>query len=174
MKVASIKHNPKWMAVDFLIQSVYHRGLGPYAIIAAATVPEPSTLALVSVFSLFLAPLRRRFRSAWPLLPPAHPLGRWLDVQPPQNTASTSFASVNRIDPNFVKRCEQELAYCIGPMANFIVEEVLEQQPSSNQELIENLAQQIPDSKKAMEFRKRLLENWSLSIWIHINCSESL
>lgn len=77
--------------------------------------------------------------------------------QQPQNTAPTSSASVNRIDPNFVKRCEQELAYCIGPMANFVIEEVLEEQPSSNQELMETLAGQIPDAKKAMEFRKRLL-----------------
>ena len=79
--------------------------------------------------------------------------------QQPQNTAPTSSASVNRIDPNFVKRCEQELAYCIGPMANFVIEEVLEEQPSSNQELMETLAGQIPDAKKAMEFRKRLLGN---------------
>ncbi len=65
--------------------------------------------------------------------------------------------SVNKIHPDFVKRCEQELAYCIGPMASLIIEEILEEQrPSSHHALIEAVAQQIPDVKKAMEFRQRL------------------
>jgi len=79
--------------------------------------------------------------------------------QPRQNMRPPISSSVNRIDPNFVKRCEQELAYCIGPMASLIVEEILPQQLSSNHELIEALAQKIPDAKKAIEFRQRLLSN---------------
>ena len=70
---------------------------------------------------------------------------------------SHSSSSVNRIDPDFVRRCEQELAYCIGPMASLIIEEILEEErPSSHHDLMETVAQQIPDMKKAMEFRQRL------------------
>ncbi|MDJ0898022.1 MAG: serine/threonine-protein kinase [Xenococcus sp. MO_188.B8] len=68
--------------------------------------------------------------------------------------------SVNRIDPDFVRRCEQELAYCIGPMASLIIEEILEEErPSSHNALMEAIALQIPDIKKAMEFRQRLMKN---------------
>ena len=70
-----------------------------------------------------------------------------------------SSSSVNSINPDFVKRCEQELAYCIGPMASLIIEEILAQQPSSHHALMEAVAQQIPDVKKAMQFKQRLMEN---------------
>ena len=71
---------------------------------------------------------------------------------------NSSLSSVNAISPDFVKRCEQELAYCIGPMASLIIEEILEQQPSSHHSFIEAVAQEIPDGKKAMEFKQRLLD----------------
>ena len=68
--------------------------------------------------------------------------------------------SVNRIHPDFVKRCQQELAYCIGPMASLIIEEILEeQQPSSHHALMEAVAQQIPDVKKAMQFKQRIMDS---------------
>ncbi len=77
---------------------------------------------------------------------------------PPINTSQApQSSSVSEISPNFVKRCEQELAYCIGPMASLIIEEILaEQKPLSHHALMEALAQQIPDVKKAMEFKQRL------------------
>ncbi len=80
---------------------------------------------------------------------------------PPIYTSQTNESStVGKIDPAFVKRCAEELAYCIGPMASFIIEEILaEQQPSSPNALIEVVAQQIPDAKKAIKFKERLTEN---------------
>ncbi|ELS02028.1 serine/threonine protein kinase [Xenococcus sp. PCC 7305] len=96
----------------------------------------------------------------------SQPVARAQNPQPLQSSAPPRYtsqisrpSSVNRIDLDFIKRCEQELAYCIGPMAGLIVEEILEQQPSSNHELMEALAQQIPDVKKAMEFRQKLAGN---------------
>ena len=68
--------------------------------------------------------------------------------------------SLNRIHPDFVRHCEQELAYCIGPMASLIIEEILEEQRlSSHYALMEAVAQQIPDVKKAMEFKQRLMDS---------------
>ena len=78
---------------------------------------------------------------------------------PIYSSQSRRSSSINRIHPDFVKRCEQELAYCIGPMASLIIEEILaEQRPSSDHDLMEAVAQQIPDVKKAIEFKQRLME----------------
>ena len=62
------------------------------------------------------------------------------------------------IDTKFIELCQQELAYIIGPMANLIVEEILVQYaPSSAEELVHALAEQIPDTQKAIQFRRKLL-----------------
>ena len=63
------------------------------------------------------------------------------------------------LETQFIKRCQQELAYIIGPMANLIVEEVLVQYaPLSPEELVNAVAEQIPDAKGAIEFKRKL---WS-------------
>lgn len=62
------------------------------------------------------------------------------------------------VNSEFIKQCQQALAYCIGPMASLIVEEILEQySPLTPQELVDVLSAQIPDAKKALEFKRRLL-----------------
>jgi serine/threonine-protein kinase len=54
-------------------------------------------------------------------------------------------------------RCQQELTRYIGPMARYLVEDTLEQIPNlSVQQLIEILAEEIPNPKQAEEFRQRL------------------
>jgi serine/threonine-protein kinase len=79
------------------------------------------------------------------------------------NQASISSSKANQtpiasLDPKFIKRCQQELAYCIGPMASLIVDEILIQYaPRSPEALIDALAEQIPDAKKAIQFKRRLL-----------------
>ena len=83
-----------------------------------------------------------------------------VNAAPPYTSQAPKPSSVSKINPDFVKRCEQELAYCIGPMASLIIEEILaEQTPLSHHALMEAVAQQIPDVKKAMEFRQRLTAN---------------
>jgi serine/threonine-protein kinase len=73
---------------------------------------------------------------------------------PSQAAKKTSQTSLNS---QFIQRCQQELAYCIGPMASLIVEEIMFQYtPQSPQELVNALAEQIPDPQKAMQFKQRL------------------
>ena len=62
------------------------------------------------------------------------------------------------IDKNFVKKCERDLVYLIGPMANFIIEETLQSHPQiSPTEFADKLAQNIPDTAMAIEFKQRIL-----------------
>ena len=62
------------------------------------------------------------------------------------------------LETQFIKHCQQELAYIIGPMASLIVEEVLVQYaPSSPEDLVNALAEQIPNTQKAIKFKRKLL-----------------
>ena len=64
----------------------------------------------------------------------------------------------NDIKSEFIQLCQQELAYCIGPMASLIVEEILVQyKPRSPEDLVDALAEQIPDMQKAIKFKRKLL-----------------
>lgn len=62
------------------------------------------------------------------------------------------------IEPNFIHRCQQELAEYIGPIAAIICQRLLAQNPgfSANQ-FVEALANKIPNPKQAQEFQRRLL-----------------
>ena len=72
--------------------------------------------------------------------------------------AETSQSQRTSITTKFIKHCQQELAYTIGPMASLVVDEVLVQYaPLSPEELVEALAEQIPDRKKASQFKQKLL-----------------
>lgn len=62
------------------------------------------------------------------------------------------------LSPGFVARCQEELAYCIGPIAKLVVEEAMTRySPATLQQLVEVLMQDIPDPQAAMEFRRKLL-----------------
>ncbi|MEB3209909.1 MAG: protein kinase [Leptolyngbyaceae bacterium] len=64
---------------------------------------------------------------------------------------------VNTLSPAFIDRCRHELALCIGPMAQFIVDDVLElSSGSSESQFIEAIAAEIPNPKMAETFRQRL------------------
>jgi class 3 adenylate cyclase len=61
------------------------------------------------------------------------------------------------IAPEFIARCEQELARCIGPLSRFIVQEMLNKNPGlSSHQLVETLATHIANPQQAAEFRQRL------------------
>ncbi|BDI17286.1 hypothetical protein ANSO36C_30880 [Nostoc cf. commune SO-36] len=61
------------------------------------------------------------------------------------------------LQPAFIKSCQQELAYHIGPMANLIIEEILSQNPYiSPDQFIELIAREIPSFQAAFEFKKSL------------------
>ncbi|MEH2374591.1 serine/threonine-protein kinase [Nostoc sp.] len=61
------------------------------------------------------------------------------------------------LKPAFIKRCQQQLAYHIGPMANLIIEEILAQNPDiSPDQFVELITREIPDFQAAFEFKKSL------------------
>lgn len=60
------------------------------------------------------------------------------------------------IRAEFIRRCEQELAYYIGSMAALVVQEVMQKQkPQSPEELIDTIAEYISESNQVREFKKR-------------------
>lgn len=59
--------------------------------------------------------------------------------------------------PKFLEHCQQELSRCVGPIAMFVIEEILAQSPYLTPvELVEALAAEIPDAKRVEEFRKSI------------------
>ena len=59
--------------------------------------------------------------------------------------------------PDLVERCRTELARCIGPMADYIVEDILSQTPHVKPEqLVQAIAAEIPNRKQAEEFQQKL------------------
>ena len=61
------------------------------------------------------------------------------------------------IDPILIERCQQELAYSIGPIASLVLEEaMMDAALTSRNQLIDTLAKKIPDALEARAFRRRL------------------
>lgn len=95
-----------------------------------------------------------------------------LELPQPQQTETTIISSSPSVEMEaiakepipqcalnrqFLERCQRELAYFIGPMAEFIIEEVIEQfSPNSPEELVEYLAAEIPDFRESHQFRERI------------------
>lgn len=84
-----------------------------------------------------------------------------LELDLPPATGSPSRSRSERhagINPSFIERCQRELAFFIGPMARFVIEEVLERDaPTSIYQLVEALEREIPSEQEAIEFHRRLL-----------------
>ncbi|MBE8988891.1 serine/threonine-protein kinase [Nostoc sp. LEGE 12450] len=80
---------------------------------------------------------------------------------PPSLPANTQTGQIEQqqpsLQPGFIKHCQQELAYHIGPMANLIIEEILDENPYiSPDQFVELIANQIPNFQAAFEFKKSL------------------
>lgn len=61
------------------------------------------------------------------------------------------------INPEFLNHCQQELSRCIGPMANSLLEDTLNQFPYlTPEQLVETLAKEIPNIQRAQLFRKSI------------------
>jgi len=74
----------------------------------------------------------------------------------PEPTVTSGFAA--DLDPDFIHRCEQELARVIGPIAPLLVKRTLSQTPNlSRSGLVEALAQHLPDDATSTTFRQSLL-----------------
>lgn len=76
---------------------------------------------------------------------------------PPEAPLTRIAAPQSGLTADFLVRCREALAYYIGPIAGFVVEEALEQGSYSSQhQFVETLAQEIPDPQEAQEFKRRL------------------
>jgi serine/threonine protein kinase len=75
----------------------------------------------------------------------------FLTPQPHQHQSTPS------ITPDFIQRCQKQLALYIGPMASLIIEETLADNPDiSAYQLVEYLSREISDSQAAVEFTRTL------------------
>lgn len=64
---------------------------------------------------------------------------------------------LNLLSSSFIENCHQQLAYYIGPMANFIIDDILAKNPQiTPHQLVDLLAREIPDSQMAIEFTRRI------------------
>lgn len=61
------------------------------------------------------------------------------------------------VDPAFVQRCERELSLLVGPIATFLIQNALKGAPASPAHLVDRLAGEIGDERKAAQFRQKLL-----------------
>ena len=79
---------------------------------------------------------------------------------PPSSPISPQIGRIEQqssLKPGFIKHCQQELAYHIGPMANLIIEEILAENPYiSPDQFVELIIREIPDFQAAFEFKKSL------------------
>ncbi|WP_315785583.1 serine/threonine-protein kinase [Fischerella sp. JS2] len=72
----------------------------------------------------------------------------------PTNQNQQQITSLNAA---FVQRCQDTLAFYIGPMASLIVEDTLADNPQvTPYQFVELLAREIPESEAALEFTRRL------------------
>ena len=79
-------------------------------------------------------------------------------VSPQTNSVNSPNETDQIIDANFISKCERELAYSVGPIASFMIQQVLKSQPQiSKPELVKKLATKIRDPKQALEFEQRML-----------------
>ncbi|WP_019504671.1 serine/threonine-protein kinase [Pleurocapsa sp. PCC 7319] len=75
-----------------------------------------------------------------------------------QNSISTSSLNNSPIAPEFVKRCCQELAEFIGPIATIVCDRIIKQNPTiSQEELCLALAKTINNPEQARDFQQRFL-----------------
>jgi serine/threonine protein kinase len=76
-----------------------------------------------------------------------------------------SFSNIDRNLPkdtqsltqDFIDRCKTQLTYCIGPIAELIITEILEDYPSmARRQFLEALLAEIPDREQRISFKKCL------------------
>lgn len=81
-----------------------------------------------------------------------------LATEPLITNPGPALASGSKVTAEFIELCQQELTQCIGPMAKYILEEILFNYPDvTAKELIEAVASEIPNPQQATKFRQRLL-----------------
>ena len=84
---------------------------------------------------------------------------RHISENQPQATVNPSSSEKStRLDPSVIQHCQEALVDYIGPMASFLIEETLDEHPEIDyQNLVNKLADEIPDDRTALQFRQQLL-----------------
>jgi serine/threonine protein kinase len=79
---------------------------------------------------------------------PESPTGKTKSSALPQPALCSS------LSPAFLQRCQQELTHCIGPIAGFILDNILAQNPTlTPEQLVATLALEIPEPSRAKTFK---------------------
>ncbi|MEM1253584.1 MAG: protein kinase [Cyanobacteria bacterium P01_H01_bin.21] len=72
---------------------------------------------------------------------------------PPMSISAPEQTEPAQQDPSFIAQCRDELIRCIGPIADMVIEETLEDNPAATpHEIVKILAGQITDSDQATAF----------------------
>jgi serine/threonine protein kinase len=73
------------------------------------------------------------------------------------HSTETQSKEKKKINESFVRRCEEELSNIVGPVATFLVQKALESNPEiSPVQLVQVLAEEIPERENAHHFQQRL------------------
>ena len=101
-------------------------------------------------------PANRSRGHAYQAIPPPRKHKKPTAIPPPEKSAAKVEPPVS-LDPTFLEHCQEALTYCIGPIAPMIIEEILANNPpSSPNQLIDSLAEEIPNPEAVREFHSRL------------------
>ncbi|MFB2767958.1 protein kinase [Pelatocladus sp. BLCC-F211] len=75
----------------------------------------------------------------------------------PNRQTNQNQQQITSLNAAFIRRCQDALAFYIGPMASLIVEDTLADNPQTTPyQFVELLAREIPESEAALEFTRRL------------------
>ncbi|NMG08869.1 caspase family protein [Brasilonema sp. UFV-L1] len=137
------------------LEQLLKQSIGPIAslILQQAVAQAANCQELVRLLANYLLPQQQKQfeKQAIALLEASTVSSQNQSAQSPNKENQT-------IDANFISKCERELAYSIGPIANFLIKQVLQSQPQiSLSEFVNKLAQRIPEPKQASEFKRRML-----------------
>jgi serine/threonine-protein kinase len=126
--------------------------IGPIAptLIQDISARKPGIKELVENLMLYLSPQQRQEFEKKAILFSQKPI----DKTKPRSSNWEN----GTIDRRFLRECEEELSQLIGPIAPSLIQGIMTSYPQiSPVELVNVLIKQIPNSKKAEEFRLRLL-----------------
>ena len=137
------------------LEQLLKQSIGPIAptILQKAVIQAANYQELVEDLATYLLPqYQKQFEKR------AIDILETTTVSSPTQSAKSSREESQTIDANVISKCQRELAYSIGPIANFIIQQLLQSQPQiSLGEFVTKLAEKIPEAKQALEFERRIL-----------------